>query len=452
MIQPQRSISNEGADPIMIVPPASDPPLTATDTPSRLRMAAGGAAVTIKQTSTSPLQGEASARKTDGTANMAAHPLGVSAPAVASPKGLASLPPALPGALVLADIIPLPQRGQPIRQEVATTARSLRLALDQQPVQIRLWPQASPAPSPNATAGSSSGEAEVIEGQGVMMGHDAQGRAIIMTDDAALALRARIDLAPGRAVRFALLPAPSASASGVSIARLAFHPARGDDWSALRATLAALVAVDPALAQSFLGQSLPQPNRRLAASILFLLSTLRRGDASAWLGEDVVGRLRASPTGRIALEALSDDFKKTQQANEQARIDGGWQAAPLPFGMPDDWLRAQLFWRRHDPLLPKAGDEETDTAPKGRAQRFLIETCFSRLGPMQLDGLVQGRRFDLILRSVSGLPPVLRAGLHDIFRQGLDAVGYQGGLRFQHGAHLWAKAAIRQTEQQGCRV
>ncbi len=57
----------------------------------------------------------------------------------------------------------------------------------------------------------------------------------------------------------------------------------------------------------------------------------------------------------------------------------------------------------------------------------------SRLGPLQLDGMVKGRRFDLIIRSHAPLDEALRAELTGVFADSLSAVGFAGTLGFQSG-------------------
>ncbi len=48
----------------------------------------------------------------------------------------------------------------------------------------------------------------------------------------------------------------------------------------------------------------------------------------------------------------------------------------------------------------------------GRSTRFLIDLVLSILGPVQIDGLVKERQFDLILRPRTALPQTVRHGYH----------------------------------------
>ena len=67
-------------------------------------------------------------------------------------------------------------------------------------------------------------------------------------------------------------------------------------------------------------------------------------------------------------------------------------------------------------------------------------------GPMQLDGLVRGKRFDLILRSTRALPSVMRADLTRILDDALGATGMEGSLVFESGASF-AASPLRDLER-----
>ena len=63
--------------------------------------------------------------------------------------------------------------------------------------------------------------------------------------------------------------------------------------------------------------------------------------------------------------------------------------------------------------------------------RFLVEVNFAVLGAFQLDGLVRGKRFDLMIRSRRAMPPSERRALISIFEDALALSGNSGGLEFR---------------------
>jgi len=62
--------------------------------------------------------------------------------------------------------------------------------------------------------------------------------------------------------------------------------------------------------------------------------------------------------------------------------------------------------------------------------RFIVEAELSRLGPLQLDGLVRMPAFDLVVRSREPLAPAMRADILQIFGDALAAAGLKGGVTF----------------------
>ena len=60
--------------------------------------------------------------------------------------------------------------------------------------------------------------------------------------------------------------------------------------------------------------------------------------------------------------------------------------------------------------------------------RFVIDLDLSALGAMQLDGLVHGKRLDLILRSQAELPVAMRHDIARVFDDALDISGMEGSV------------------------
>jgi len=86
-----------------------------------------------------------------------------------------------------------------------------------------------------------------------------------------------------------------------------------------------------------------------------------------------------------------------------------------------------MFTRQQQPGEGEEGDENPAT-------RFVIELELSHLGGLQLDGLVQEKRFDLILRSREAIPEPMRQDLTEIMGDSLGSTGFEGSLVFEAGA------------------
>lgn len=266
---------------------------------------------------------------------------------------------------------------------------------------------------------------------GTLVGNTAQGQPVVTTPQGTLVLRARTDLPPGTSLTLSL-EIPQNRDLAALLPPL--DPAQGTDWPVMREVMAALVAADPAMARTLAAAILPQPTRRLTTNLTFFLSALRGGDAAGWLGAEATELLNARGGARL-LARLRDDFQAAARQAAEPTPDG-WRAMPVPFGTPEQVMRAQLHVRG---ATEQEGDGKQADG-RGAAKRFLLDLNFSRIGPMQLDGMVWPGRFDLMIRTQSLLPAALRQSIGAIFRDSLETVGYAGTIGFQTGAHFWARA------------
>lgn len=294
--------------------------------------------------------------------------------------------------------------------------------------------QAKPAPpepeTPDVMPDVAPSDAPVLKG--TVAGSTPQGQPILATKQGMLALNVQASLPQGTKVTAALTdPAKALQAAAPPPPELA--PMTERDWPAMKQLLNTLAGLDRAAAQTLLNTIMPQPNRRLSAAMTFLLSAIKGGDARAWLGDEATSALEKGGRGDL-LSQLEQEFKGLQrQASEP--LPGDWRPYTLP--MMDTNGPKPIHLYVHPVSDEDDGGEKREGGPKG--SRFLLDLDLSRLGPMQLDGLVRPNRFDLILRSHTALPPEFRLDLIQIFADSIRAVGYTGGLSFQSGAKCWVK-------------
>ena len=114
-------------------------------------------------------------------------------------------------------------------------------------------------------------------------------------------------------------------------------------------------------------------------------------------------------------------------------VVGEWRAYPLPLHAEGHLQMLNLYVHRD----PRQSERGSGNAPGSGSVRFVIDMRMSRLGAMQLDGLVQPKKLDMIVRSEHTLPPGLPNELRSSYSRTLDALGYTGGLSFQLGRHHW---------------
>ena len=291
-----------------------------------------------------------------------------------------------------------------------------------QPVQIRIMGVGtSPLP---ADAGPTQ--------PAMLVGTTSQGQPVVTTAQGTLVLKARTDLPPGTPLMVRVeLPATTGSQMQMLPP---LDPVQGQEWPVLKEVMAVIAASDPMLARTIAQQVMPQPNKRLTTNLTFLLAALRGGDVGGWLGGEATALLERKGGGAL-LARLQEDFQAAaRQATEPAA--DGWRSMPIPFGTLEAMQRLQLHVRS----ATDQDEAEEGRDDKGRAQRFLLDLTLSRLGPMQLDGMVWPGRFDLMIRTRDLLPSTLRQSIGEIFRSSLETVGFGGTIGFQTGAHFWVRA------------
>ena len=88
-------------------------------------------------------------------------------------------------------------------------------------------------------------------------------------------------------------------------------------------------------------------------------------------------------------------------------------------------------------ILPDAEQEDPTGRRRRRGKRFQIDLELSRLGPVQLEGMMNVKRFDLALRTYRNLPREARAEAVRVFETACEASGLVGSLTLQSGPQFW---------------
>ena len=290
-----------------------------------------------------------------------------------------------------------------------------------------LAPGALPSsPAPGVPSGPQTTGGVSITG--FVTGTTAAGQPQVQTGFGALTLDIKANLPPGTRLVLAL------PASAFDIA--AAPPPASDPkslayrWPALDYALESLRSLDAPEVPGLLSQqgpapTLPQAGPRLTSSLLFFLTALTGGNPGGW-----VNSLMGGQAARLLERAGQGDLlarlggELTQMARLSDAAGNDWRLLPMPFFDGHHVQQLRLFLRRDSGGGASGGESE-------EATRFVLEVSLTRLGDLQLDGLVRGKRFDLILRTRDGLPDAMRGDILQIFQDANDAAGYKGALTFQ---------------------
>lgn len=215
------------------------------------------------------------------------------------------------------------------------------------------------------------------------------------------------------------------TAAAISQRTLTAEPPR--DWSALR-DIASALAQNTAINTDLI---LPKAGEMLGPAMLAFIANLRSGgSAKTWLGKSNVDALDDAVRDRL-LDRL--DSELSAESHTSGKLNGdGWQTTGVPIadGQHITEIRIHTQKRRNN----HEGNEDSG------GSRFVIEATLSALGPLQLDGLVRMRRFDLIVRTAQALPDDMRRDIETLFVNSLSATDHLGGVSFRSDAMIWHSA------------
>lgn len=220
------------------------------------------------------------------------------------------------------------------------------------------------------------------------------------------------DMPPAAMHRSDLAGSLVASASG-----------RGQEWAVLRDIITATTVVDPGLADHLLNVTLPRVGPNFAAGLLVFIAALRQGNPRAWLGEQTIDALQRGGHGGL-IDKLGDEFAALNRLAADSS-PGGWQTLLVPLFDGERIQQIRMYMRR-----PRRKNGERG------GTRFMIEAELTKLGPVQLDGLISKPQFDLVVRTRTGLPPAMRGDIIEIFGDALLATHLKGAVIFQVTADL----------------
>ncbi len=295
------------------------------------------------------------------------------------------------------------------------------------PVPAAPPPQAHTA-TETAAAVSAASAGPVRQITATVVGQDGTGRLLVRTEIGVLAIEnlaavplgTRLELdAVVQAAKPADSSARPAPVTPLQSALASFASA----WPALEEIVTVADAQDKGLAQRFLDSRIPGPNTRLASSMLFFFVAIGAVVPRAWLGDQMTRTLERAGR-RDLIDRLADDFGQMKRLVDE-RGPGDWRTLLFPFLDGRELHQVRMYAR-----YAEGRDEEGE---KDRDLRFVVDLTLSHMGELQLDGLVQPQRFDLIVRSKIPLSEANRQEIADIFTGAQDAIEMNGSIIFQTG-------------------
>lgn len=337
-----------------------------------------------------------------------------------------------PGDVVQARLLPTQNPAQATPAITASTANPAKTAItvrvlavgsaSAQVAQSSAAPAAGGSPVANgATLPTSPGQPGAILAatgpiQATVTGHAALGQPVLNFANGTLLLE-KGNLPVGAQVKLEVLASPR----GTPLTAPIITPLT----DAIDETLAALTALQPALAAAVESGRVPRMGPQLTSSILFLMNALQGGGTRGLIGQEAFQTLQAA--GREGLlkklaEALGQRGPRLESDPASA---GGevWRTVYLPVSTAQGWQPLRVAWR--DDNAADDGEEGDD-----ERTRFQVDFSFSKLGPIRIDGLAGTGRLDLLIVSRTRMASDERIELETLFTSTIEAIGIRGHIRF----------------------
>ena len=405
-----------------------------------------GQAASIPANSSSPAKPSAMANPPSSNAAAQGKPLplqefGAPAATMTAPTSVPPAPAVLrPGVVVSGQLSPLPAAASPTAAPLPPSAKLPMIAaadtdsvplrvLGVAPAPLRTAPGAPPseAPMPRIAPGLVPAD-DAVTFVGIVMpnpGADAAADAatLLRTPFGLLRLPLPAQQPPGSQVLLELLtqrapqPVPSDQmAQDLGASRR--MTALGQEWPALRDVMETLDAEAPETVRQAAMNAVPRVGPTLTAGLLMFIAAARGGSLRQWIGDDAVETLERGGHGALAARLADDVASLPRLAEAQPN---GWQTLLLPIFDGDKLRQIRMSMRR----------ARKDSSGRNDGARFIIDAELSKLGALQLDGLVRLPHFDLAVRTQDNLPPEIRANIMEIFNDAMQATKLAGSVSFQ---------------------
>lgn len=204
-------------------------------------------------------------------------------------------------------------------------------------------------------------------------------------------------------------------------------------WPVLDDMYQTLMQVSPQSAQGMV-RILPSPSNgsNMGAAALLFIASIRAGDLGNWLGEKRIGALGKAIKGDF-LSHLTGDTAAATRATPDTSAD--WRTYPLPLLWQNE-ISKVMFHLKHD-----GGDVEQED--KEGSTRFVMDLSLTRMGDVQLDGMLRDKRLDLIVRTQIPISGSMQLAMKNAYTDALEGTEMHGDLVFQGDMKQWMHVVKR---------
>ncbi len=175
-------------------------------------------------------------------------------------------------------------------------------------------------------------------------------------------------------------------------------------------------------AAQILSRIIPSPanSANFGPAVLLFAAALKSGELQAWMGDKKLEMLQKLGKDSI-LSRLSGEASSLSRNTDTPATD--WKSLPVPMLWQNEISKVMLHVRQE----PRDNEGEN---PEGTT-RFVLDLSLTRMGDVQFDGTVNGKRLDIIVRTQIPVSVPMQEAMKVAYAKALEGSDIYGELGFQ---------------------
>ena len=203
-----------------------------------------------------------------------------------------------------------------------------------------------------------------------------------------------------------------------------------DPWNLLFTHMRNM-GTSPSPLQMSLQSLLPQASAptKIVPSILFLFAALQGGSLEGLAGTKSLQDLKESKTLRVLDALMKEGASSSRFMNT---VSGDWRAWTFPMQYQENLVPINLY-------VQNQGSEggQSDEQEDSDATRFLFEFDLTRMGVLQIDGMMREANLDIFIRTEKEVSSEMKTVLKGLYLKALDKSELTGDIAFQTKDKGW---------------
>ncbi len=212
-------------------------------------------------------------------------------------------------------------------------------------------------------------------------------------------------------------------------------------WAVIEELYQSLLHTNPQAAQSF-ARTLPNainPSQMGPTAMMFI-AAIRAGDIGGWLGDKKMDLLQRMDRSNI-ISRLTQETGATMRTAIPESAASEWRAVPLPMFWESEIQKIMLYTKH-------SNEHNQQENENGDQTRFIFDLNLSRMGDVQLDGLLKEKRLDLVVRTQNMMSGPMQETMRKAYLTALSHTSMNGELYFQGSTKDWVNV-LQSKEQLG---